>query len=58
MTVISNTEHYTLYGIDVTYYKDEDIHRAFIGGKKYETKSRGDMMYIIQNLQAGVGVVH
>lgn len=58
ISIISNIEHYTLYGINVAYYKDEDIHRAFIGGKKYEAKSRGDMMYIIQNIQAGVGVVH
>lgn len=54
--VISSS--YTLYGIDVAYYKKEDVHRAFIGFKKYETKSKEDMMYIIQNLQAGVGVVH
>ena len=29
MTVISNTEHYTLYGIDVTYYKDDNIHGQY-----------------------------
>lgn len=58
MLVISNIEHYTLYGIDVAYHKDEGVYRAFIGGNKYETSSKGDMMYIIQNIQAGIGVIH
>lgn len=56
--IISNVEHYTLYGIRITHYKNENIHRAYIGGKKYETKTRSDMIYTIQNIQAGIGVIH
>lgn len=47
---------YELYGIKIQV--EGDTHIAFIGGKKYETKSRGDMVYLIQQLQAGIGVIH
>lgn len=58
MITLSNIEHYTVYGIDIIYDKEEAVYRAFVGGKKYEHSDFSSLKYIIQNLQNGVGVVH
>lgn len=56
--VISRYETYNIYGINVEYDKENNIYTAFIGGKKYQKNTFGDMVYTIQNLRSGIGVIH
>jgi len=58
MRVINRYIHYTAYGIDITYDTETGIYTADIGGIVYRETSYSQMLYIIQCLQVGIGVIH
>lgn len=50
--------HHVLYGIDVYKNRYTGECYCYINGKKVEKEDLSDMKYYIQQLQAGIGVVH